>query len=493
MVHIWYSVHGTFQLRFQLEVYWPQLQQEKEVILKPSSNAAATAYLTAKTLWEAGVPKEVFAFLPVEEEVLSNLLKAPEVFDAVILTGGTDTAKFLLCRNPRLKLYAETGGKNTTIITALSDREQAIKNVVKSAFGNTGQKCSATSVLLLEKEVFDDIHFKNLLKDATESIIVGNPWSFDTEIGPLALPVSDKIKKVIQNTPDEKWLVKPKLVGQYMLSPGIIWNVSKDDELLNEELFGPILAVVAVENLKEACQIVNQIPYGLTGLESLDNNEVDYWLKQIKAGNLYVNRSTTGAIVQRQPFGGMKASCFGFGMKAGGPNYIKQFVDTSNVIGIPRLEELKQTFEEKFLNKVDFSKIRGQHNWNTYLKPTHLYLLIDEKVNTDEIDTIKEICKIMNCKLTTVSLRKSKIKSDVTYDYMNELWNDFISGSSIRALNYERLNDSFLIETHKRAIHVYGKPMVKVAELEWLNYLTEQNQSINYHRYGNLMGYPYSA
>ena len=139
----------------------------------------------------------------------------------------------------------------------------------------------------------------------------------------------------------------------------------------------PILAVVAVENLKEACQIVNQIPYGLTsGLESLDNNEVDYWLKQVKAGNLYVNRSTTGAIVQRQPFGGMKASCFGFGMKAGGPNYINQFVDTSNVVGIPSLEELKQTFKQKFLNKVDFSKIRGQHNWNTYLKPTQLYLLI---------------------------------------------------------------------------------------------------------------------
>jgi RHH-type proline utilization regulon transcriptional repressor/proline dehydrogenase/delta 1-pyrroline-5-carboxylate dehydrogenase len=189
----------------------------KKVILKPSTNASACAYLTCKCLWEAGIPKDALYFLPCEEAILDDFLSTGNVFDAVILTGGTETALFLLERNPQLNLYAETGGKNSTIVTSLADKEQAALNIVQSSFGNAGQKCSATSLLILTEDVFNNNEFKALLKDATKSKVFGNPWDYSTEIGPLAVQLSEKLKHVIQNTPDHQWLVKPKLNGNLEL------------------------------------------------------------------------------------------------------------------------------------------------------------------------------------------------------------------------------------------------------------------------------------
>src|SRR5690606_19291254 len=113
----------------------------------------------------------------------------------------------------------------------------------------------------------------------------------------------------------------------FFLSPGIIWGLEKTDFAYSNELFGPILGVMKAANLQEAVKLANGVEYGLTsGLESLDSDEINYWKQHLMAGNLYVNRPTTGAIVQRQPFGGIKASSFGFGMKAGGQNYVLQFM-----------------------------------------------------------------------------------------------------------------------------------------------------------------------
>ena len=345
----------------------------KRVIIKPSTNAAACSFLTCQCLWRAGIPKSALAFLPAEESTLDGFLSQGNVFEAVILTGGTATAQFLLDRNPRLNLFAETGGKNSTIVTSLSDREQAINNVIQSAFGNAGQKCSASSLLILEKEVFEDNHFKKLLKDATESKIHGNPWKMETEIGPLAVEMSEKIKKSIESTPKNRWLLEPKIDGDFMLSPGIKWGVIERDYEYNNELFGPILSVMKAKDLKDAVRLVNGVDYGLTsGIESLDKKEIDYWKNHVMASNLYANRSTTGAIVQRQPFGGIKASCFGFGMKAGGPNYVLQVADilqkSTDHIDVIR-QSYRKAWNNHFNKEIDYAKIRGQHNINRYLKP----------------------------------------------------------------------------------------------------------------------------
>ncbi len=464
----------------------------KRVILKPSLNAAACGYLISKTLWEAGVPKSAFSFLPAKETTLDPFLKSKHSFDAVILTGSTDTAKLLLKRTPGLKLYAETGGKNATIITALADREQAIKNVLQSAFGNSGQKCSATSLLILEEEVYNDAGFKKLLKDATQSKSYGNPWDLKTEIGPMSVKINKQLEYVLANTQEKDWLLKPEKKGDFLLSPGIKWGITKEDYEYSNELFGPILSVIKSENLKEAIALVNELKYGLTsGIESLDPEEIHYWLQHIKAGNLYANRSTTGAIVQRQPFGGIKASSFGFGMKAGGPNYILQFLDIEE----PKMSKeqietnYKQIYQIHFSKKIDYAKLRGQYNYNLYKKPKKIIVLLDANVSEEELFKVKLIGKILKVPLVFYALEKVYLVPEaMILQQWQELSVKLTDDIVLRALNYNFIDDAFISQCYSENIHIYGRAVSNYGRLEFLNYLKEQNQSINYHRYGNLMG-----
>ncbi|WP_139957187.1 proline dehydrogenase family protein [Flavicella sediminum] len=485
----------NFPLAIPIGGVLASLAAGKRVILKPSQNAAACAYLISKCLWDAGIPKSAFAFLPAKENTLDPFLTDHTVFDAIILTGSTDTARFLLDRTPKLKLFAETGGKNATIITAMSDREQAIKNVVQSAFGNTGQKCSATSLLILEEEVFQDENFKELLRDCTESKVHGNPWDFATDIGPLAVEISDKLLKSIKKTPDEAWLVKPKIIGKYSLTPGIKWGVTTEDYEYQNELFGPILAVIKAKDLKDAIHIANGVDYGLTsGLESLAPQEVSYWTENIKAGNLYVNRPTTGAVVERQPFGGIKASSFGFGMKAGGPNYVLQFLRRKEKSISPSeiSEDYKKAYNTYFSKSIDYSKLRGQHNKNRFLKPKKIIICLDNHVSFECVTRVKLIAEILEvaCVLYT-----NESFSKITYpfevkklDNWRELLPELNHETVVRVLNYERISDDFLRMCHNAFIPIYSEKPSNYGRYEFLNYLKEQNQSINYHRYGNCMG-----
>ncbi|MDO6737935.1 bifunctional proline dehydrogenase/L-glutamate gamma-semialdehyde dehydrogenase [Wenyingzhuangia sp. 2_MG-2023] len=450
----------------------------KKVILKPSTNASACAYLTCKCLWEAGIPKSALYFLPCEESILDDFLSTGNVFDAVILTGGTETAHFLLERNPQLNLYAETGGKNNTIVTSLADKEQAAVNIVQSAFGNAGQKCSATSLLILTEDVYNDKEFKALLKDATLSKLFGNPWDFSTEIGPLAVPISEKLKHVIQNTPDNQWLVKPRLNGNHMLSPGIIWDVTTEDYSYQNELFGPIVSVLKADNLENAVEIANNVAYGLTaGLESLDENEIEYWNEHIEAGNKYVNRSTTGAIVQRQPFGGIKASCFGFGMKAGGINYVLQFTNIKSKTTDWK-EDYQKWYDLLFSKKIDYVNLRGQYNICSYNTYKEILLLYDVHTPQKHIDKVEYIAEFLNIPLI----------KDTCGNALKHHPKDF---TCVRALGV--LSDHFLIRCHQHAIPVYNQEPRNSGRIELLNYLIEQSYSHNYHRYGNLMGVEYNA
>ncbi len=449
----------------------------KRVILKPSQNAAACSYLISQCLWKAGVPKDAFAFLPTKESNLDPYLSNGNTFDAVILTGGTATAQFLLNRNPKLNLYAETGGKNATIVTALSDRDQAIKNVVQSAFGNTGQKCSATSLLILEREVFEDAHFKALLKDAAESRVYGDPWNFHTHIGPLAEPINDRIQHVLDTTKDHEWLLKPEVKGEFLLTPGIKWGIDTSDFGYNNELFGPILFVMKAEGIYDAIRLVNDVDYGLTtGIESLDKEEVNYWKKNIQAGNLYANRSTTGAIVQRQPFGGIKASCYGFGMKAGGVNYVRQFLNIKpQAINIDDIEEqYLEVFLSHFNKETDYVKIRGQHNICKYIRPKKVFVLTDKQTDPIHLQMVTIASQILNIEPKIVSDWKT-ILSEVD------------SNCVVRSLAAS-LDDDFRKALHQKHIHIYDRTPNANGRFEFLNYLTEQSLSINYHRYGNRMG-----
>ena len=241
----------------------------------------------------------------------------------------------MLAHKPTMNLLAETGGKNATIVTALADRDQAIKNVLHSAFSHSGQKCSATSLLILESEVYRDPQFRRQFCDAVQSLAVGSAWDLPTKIGPLIRPPSGVLESALKELePGEEWAVMPRLHvdgNPHLVSPGVKWGVQPGSVTHCTEFFGPLLAVLEARDLDEAIDLVNATGYGLTsGLESLDDREQMHWQQHIRAGNLYINRPTTGAIVLRQPFGGMGKSAVGPGIKAGGPNYVAplmQFLD----------------------------------------------------------------------------------------------------------------------------------------------------------------------
>jgi RHH-type proline utilization regulon transcriptional repressor/proline dehydrogenase/delta 1-pyrroline-5-carboxylate dehydrogenase len=249
----------------------------------------------------------------------------PDV-DRVILTGGYETAQLFRSFRPDLPLLAETSGKNAIIVTPSADLDLAAKDVAYSAFGHAGQKCSAASLVVLVGSVATSKRFRNQLLDAVQSLHVGYPWDARTQMGPIIEAPGEKLRRGLTVLGEgESWALEPRQLDETgkLWSPGVRVGVTPGSEYHLTEYFGPVLGVMTAETLEEAVALVNQIEYGLTsGLHSLDPAELDYWLEHIQAGNLYVNRGITGAIVQRQPFGGWKKSAVGAGTKAGGPNYL---------------------------------------------------------------------------------------------------------------------------------------------------------------------------
>ena len=296
------------------------------VILKPAPEAVAVAGELVQALWDGGVPRTVLQFVPcVDGDASRRLITHPDV-DAVVLTGSWDTARMFLGWRPGLRLHAETSGKNAMVITATADLDEAIADLVHSAFGHAGQKCSAASLAIVERSVHDDPRFLSRLADATRSLRPGPAWELPTTMGPLIRPPEGPLRDAVSRLqPGERWLVQPECLDDrgYLWSPGIKVGVEPGSPFHLTECFGPVLGMMRAADLDQAIAWQNRPAYGLTaGLQGLDPAEIEYWRERVEAGNLYVNRGITGAIVRRQPFGGWKRSVVGPGAKAGGPNYV---------------------------------------------------------------------------------------------------------------------------------------------------------------------------
>jgi len=298
------------------------------VILKPAPEAVLVGAWLARCLWDAGVPREVLHFLPCpDDEVGRGLVSDPRV-GGVILTGSLETARLFLGWRPELTLFAETSGKNAILVTALADRDQAIRDLVRSAFGHNGQKCSAASLAICEAEVYDDPDFRRQLRDAAASLAVGSAWEPASRITPLTRAPGQALRRALTVLDEgEEWLLAPRPAADNprLWSPGIKLGVRPGSFFHRTECFGPVLGLMRAADLDEAIELANAQPFGLTsGIQTLDDREIARWVERIEAGTLYVNRPITGAIVGRQPFGGWKASSVGPGAKAGGPNYVLQ-------------------------------------------------------------------------------------------------------------------------------------------------------------------------
>ncbi len=294
--------------------------------IKPATQAARCGSVMVQALWDAGVPRDVLQLVHLGEGELGRRLVSDPRVARLILTGAFETAELFRSFRPDLPLLAETSGKNSIIVTPHADLDLAVKDLVHSAFGHAGQKCSAASLGILVGSVARSARFRDQLVDAVTSLKVGYPTDPTVQVGPIIEPAHGKLLRALtQLAPGEQWLVAPRQLddtGQ-LWSPGVKTGVRRGSEFHLTEYFGPVLGLIVADDLDEAIAIANQVDYGLTaGLHSLDRAEIERWLDRIEAGNAYVNRSTVGAIVRRQPFGGWKKSAVGAGAKAGGPNYL---------------------------------------------------------------------------------------------------------------------------------------------------------------------------
>ncbi|MHC4453156.1 MAG: L-glutamate gamma-semialdehyde dehydrogenase [Planctomycetota bacterium] len=309
------------------------------VIYKPSSLSPITGAVLAQIVNEVGIPRGAFQYLPCSGvEVASWLVEHPDV-DLIAFTGSREVGleinqKASVFRSGQRgikRVVAEMGGKNAIIVDEDADLDAAVTGVVQSAFGFQGQKCSACSRAIVLEETYD--RFRERVIEATKSLQVGNPVDPATQVGAV---VDEHARKKILNF-IEIGKSEGKLVFQaentkegFFVGPTIFEDILPHHHLAKEEIFGPVLVLMRVKNLDEALEVANGTDYALTGgLYSRSPDNIKRVKKEFQVGNLYINRTITGAIVGRQPFGGFKMS--GIGSKAGGPDYLLQFMEPRTV------------------------------------------------------------------------------------------------------------------------------------------------------------------
>ncbi len=309
------------------------------VIYKPSEQATVIGARMVAIFEEAGLPAGALNFLPGKGSVIGqHLIEHPSVA-FVTFTGSKEVGLSILRTADRFdrgqthvkKIVAEMGGKNAIIVDADADLDEAITGVMRSAFGFSGQKCSACSRAIVLEENYD--RFVARLVDATSSIMVGDPINPATAMGPvIEAEAQKKILEFIEIGKRHSHLAYEGTCPSngFFVPPTIFTNVLPDHTIARDEIFGPVLAVMKAKTFEEALQIANAVQYGLTGgLYSRLPSNIELAKRDFEVGNLYINRPCTGAIVQRHPFGGFKLS--GVGSKAGGPDYLLQFIEPRNI------------------------------------------------------------------------------------------------------------------------------------------------------------------
>jgi len=509
------------------------------VVLKPAPPAERCGAVLASIMSTAfdamGAPADVLAFLQVSESDLGQQLVASPLVDRVILTGAYETAELFRSFRPDLPLLAETSGKNAIIVTPSADLDLAVKDVVASAFGHAGQKCSAASLVVLVGSVASSRRFRSQLIDAVSSLTVGYPTDPTTQMGPVIEPAAGKLLDGLTTLgAGETWAVQPTKLDDSgkLWSPGVRQGVRRGSAFHRTEYFGPILGVMTAKTLDEAIDIVNEVDYGLTsGLHSLDPAEIGTWLDRIEAGNLYVNRGITGAIVRRQPFGGWKKSAVGAGTKAGGLNYllglgswtpapasadgsasagvtvsqpVSAFVRAAGVAS-PSLDRAvasdQRAWDSLFGTATDVSALTAERNIARYLPYPAVHVRLASAASGEDAvaDLVRVVAAAVRAGTTidvsTVSTLPSGVASAVR------------ALPNVRSLTQSQSDDAFasavatgpstrvrLIGGDVSALYtavggrpdvaVYGEPVTEAGRLEVLPFLREQAVSITAHRFG---------
>jgi len=308
-------------------------------LLKPAEVSSVIAAKLAEILVAAGIPKGVFQYVPgIGSQVGAYLVNHPDTH-VIAFTGSQEVGCRIYAEAAILKpgqkhmkrVIAEMGGKNTIIVDESADLDQAVFGVVQSAYGYSGQKCSACSRVVVLEPIYDT--FLQRLVEATKSLNIGETELPSTQVGPVIdANARDRIREYIEKGKAEaKVALELTAPTQgYFIGPVIFSDVPPDGIIAQQEIFGPVLAVIRAQDFPSALAVANGTNYALTGgLYSRTPAHIQQAQQEFEVGNLYINRNITGAIVARQPFGGFKLS--GVGSKAGGPDYLLQFLEPRTI------------------------------------------------------------------------------------------------------------------------------------------------------------------
>lgn len=309
------------------------------VIMKPAEQTSVIAAKLMELLQEAGLPSGVVNYLPGYGEEVGEYLVNHKDIDLISFTGSKAVGLGIIAkagithpgqRNVKTCIV-EMGGKNALIVDSDADLDEAIAGVIYSAFGFQGQKCSACSRVIVLEENYD--RFLERLIESVSSVEVRPSTDPTGYLGPVIdQEAFDRITGQIERAKEHSKLVFQGEVpeGGYFIAPTVFADVDPKSPLAQEEIFGPVLAVIKAKDIDHALEIANDTEYALTGgLYSRSPANIEKVKEQLNVGNLYINRNITGAMVHRHPFGGFKMS--GTGCKTGGPDYLKQFMEAKLV------------------------------------------------------------------------------------------------------------------------------------------------------------------
>ena len=458
------------------------------VIFKSAPETVATSWHLVNQLWKAGVPKNVLQFVSTQDNEDGQALVSHEDVNAVILTGGYSTALLFSSWRNELNLLAETSGKNSMVLTACCDIDVAVKDLVQSAFGHAGQKCSAASLAIVDKNIYENPNFKKQLIDAVKSLKVGPGYNYSTMVGPIIKSAESNLQRALTQLDEgEQWLLKPVQLDEAGLqwSPGIKTGVKPGSWSHLNEWFGPVLGIMVSPDLESSIKWQNATDYGLTaGIQSLDPNECEYWIENVEAGNLYVNRGVTGAIVNRQPFGGWRRSSVGATAKAGGPNYVATLRNWNQMKHfLPMKEAANKWLKSTGSLAIDHSGLSVEQNFQRFRRFKRGFLIrIESGTSKDELDFLNwlKIDLGIMTRLSSDSLIPGL--ANLVVESAEEFAHHAIEFDRVRWLSAEVPP---VYELLKNGISCDRRPITSRGDIEISRWFLEQSVSITQHRYGN--------
>ncbi|MFT4298635.1 MAG: proline dehydrogenase family protein [Aeromicrobium sp.] len=499
------------------------------VLLKPAPQTPRCAAVVAEALWEAGIPRDVLRLVSMPDGPLSKALICHPDVDRVMLTGSWETAALFRSWRPDLDLRAETSGKNALVITPSADLDQAVADLVSSAFGHAGQKCSAASLGILVGSVGASERFRRQLLDATASLRVGAATDPQAQMGPLIEAPGEKLFDGLTRLDEgEHWLLEPQRLDETgrLWSPGIREGIQPGSAFHRTEYFGPVLGLMHAPDLDTAIAWQNDTDFGLTaGLHSLDPEEVRTWIDRVEAGNLYVNRATTGAIVQRQPFGGLKRSVVGPGAKAGGPNHLVQLghwqprpflrgapdvepdiavqallqhclsilnsADIDWLDAAARSDEL--AWRREYGRAKDVSRLRAERNVLRYL-PTPVVARLEDAAPRDVVRLVLTATRVGAPLVVSTTMRLAipgvEIHMEDHGTWLDRL--DRTRPARVRLVS-SSLRDAAQTIGGDPDVAFYDGPVTQSGRLELLPFLREQSVTLTHHRWGQPLSSDWST